>query len=373
MTLRNKLAASVAALGFGSTMAVAEGLERVNLDTSFMYETGTYAELSYGFVNPSIPAEWTGGNSDNLAGSFAVVNVAAKTKIGDRIDVGLWRTNNSSGVSLDWGPTFPVKAELTSSALVGLIKYQISENFAVMGGIKQVRSDSGASVTTSLGTSLGLATYTIGSGNASVGVYGISYERPEIALRVELLAESEGEMAITDTRYSLAGGTAAGGLLNGDHTGTSKIGVGDALTLKFQTGIAPNTLLFGSIRNSKWANNQVQAPTPALAGVGPVTLSTFGDGQSYTLGVGRKLSETVSGSLSVFSDPASDCDNVSALAPTCENTAINLGAKVALAENMNLSLGTTWSRRGKATVGSFGATTNKSVVTSIGAKLSVKF
>ena len=199
------MAASVAVLALGSTMAVAEGLERANLDTSFMYENGTHAEFSYGSVNPSIPADWTGGgSSENLASSFAVSNFAAKSSLGDKLDIGLWRTNNSNGVAIDWGPTFPIAADLTMSALVGLVRYSVSDNFSVMAGIKRLQSDAGASVSVPLGRtpadaaeaaakgmnadeSLGAASYTIPSGSATTSVYGIAYERPEIAMRLELL------------------------------------------------------------------------------------------------------------------------------------------------------------------------------------------
>ena len=205
------LAASVAALSLGSTMAVAEGLERVNLDTSFMYENGTHAEFSFGSVNPSIPADWTGGGSSkNLASSFAVSNFAAKTSLGDKFDIGLWRTNNSNGVAVDWGPTFPIAADLTVSGLVGLVRYSVSDNFSVMAGLKRLQSDAGASVSVPLGetpagltgapnflnanASLGVASYTIPSASATTSVYGIAYERPEIAMRLELLLEGETEI-----------------------------------------------------------------------------------------------------------------------------------------------------------------------------------
>ena len=95
MTLRNKLAASVAVLGVGSTMAIAEGLERVNLDPSFMFESGTYAEFSYGSVNPSIPTEGA-AIRENVAGSFTVNNFAVKTSLGDSLDLGIWSTSNGN-------------------------------------------------------------------------------------------------------------------------------------------------------------------------------------------------------------------------------------------------------------------------------------
>ena len=306
-----------------------------------MYENGTHAEFSFGSVNPSIPADWTGGGSGkNLASSFAVSNFAAKTSLGDKFDIGLWRTNNSNGVAIDWGPTFPIAADLTVSGLVGLVRYRVSDNFSVMAGLKRLQSDAGASVSVPLGetpagltgaptflnanASLGVASYTIPSSSATTSVYGIAYERPEIAMRLELLLEGETEMSMT-AAYNVAGSgdvfvdasaadpNGTSGELDGSHTGTATIGIGDAMTLNFQTGIAANTLLFGSVRNSRWKNNQVIAPNP----LGSAALSSFGDGQSYTIGVARKFSDSLSGSISTFTDPASGCGDASALSPTC--------------------------------------------------------
>ncbi|NCW15322.1 MAG: hypothetical protein EBW38_08760, partial [Rhodobacteraceae bacterium] len=60
--------------------------------------------------------------------------------------------------------------------------------------------------------------------------------------------------------------------------------------------------------------------------------------------------------------------------PVCENTSINLGAKYSLSEAADLSLGTTWTQYGDATVsGLGGTTTTKSTKTSYGFKLSYKF
>ena len=118
------MAAIVAALGLGSTMAVA-GLERVNLDPSFIFESGNYAEFSYGSVNPSIPS---GGAivRDNVAGSFTVTNFAAKTSLGDSLDLGIWSTSNGNGASIDWGttPSGVVQAELTPNGGLGSLSGQ---------------------------------------------------------------------------------------------------------------------------------------------------------------------------------------------------------------------------------------------------------
>ena len=361
MKLRNKLAASVAALGMGSTMAVAEGLERVNIDPSFLFESGNYAEFSYGSVTPSIPS---GGAvvRDNVAGSFTATNFAAKTSLGNRIDVGLWSTSNGNGASIDWGAT-NIKAEITLPTLAAMVRYRFNDNMSVIGGIKRVSFNDGGYLRLPVTGVTGDGIWNISSGSSSAGIFGVAYEDPSIALRLALWTEGKASLDL-DTSYT------QGETVGTTRSGTTSASTGDATSLSFQTGIAANTLLFGSVRVSSWKNNQVTVPSTA----GAITVSSFGDGSSYTLGVGRKFSDKLSGSVSYFSDPASDCDTVSALGPVCENTSINLGAKYSLSESADLSLGTTWTQYGDATVsGLGGTTTTKSTKTSYGFKLSYKF
>ena len=77
-------------------------------------------------------------------------------------------------------------------------------------------------------------------------------------------------------------------------------------------------------------------------------------------------------SVSYFSDPG-DGDDASELSPTGGNRAITAGAKIGVMGNADLTLGTTWSQRGDATTANLGAELNKSIVTTLGAKLSYKF
>jgi long-chain fatty acid transport protein len=348
----------------GSTMAIAEGLERVNLDPSFMFEPGTYAEFSYGSVNPSIP---TGGAAvrDNVAGSFTVNNFAAKTSLGDSLDLGIWSTSNGNGASIDWGttPNGVVKAELTIPTMAALVRYRINDNISIIGGLKRSTVDDGGLLKLPITAVTAGGTWNISSASTTAAVYGVAYEMPEIAMRVSVVAEASSSLDI-DTSYTIAetGATV--------HTGVSKASIGDATTLSFQSGIAADTLLFGSVRVSSWKNNQVSVPHPTL---GPKDISSFGDGSSYTVGLGRKFSDKLSGSVSYFSDPASDCKPTSALSPICENTSINLGAKYSLSDSATLSLGTTWTQYGDASAFGGAATTTKSTKTSYGFKLSYKF
>lgn len=369
------------------TGTLADGYERVNLDTSFLYESGSHAEFGVGRVAPSVPAKTTAGVKfqDNIAPSFAVTTAAAKASIGDNLDLGFWYTSSGNGVLIDWGSNFPaagltIAADINFPSLVGIAKYRVSENLSLLGGIKRVSVDGGSSVTLPVSdANIARADYSLSTASATTGVFGIAYERPEIAFRVELISEGDTDLSVPTTFSQVK--SSASGVDANNQTGTIEAGVGDAITLKFQTGIAANTLLFGNVRHSKWKNDQSFVPFLVPDGSGGTVetsgqVSDFGDSSSYTLGLGRRLNENISVSSSIYRSAGGNCDADSALAPTCGNTAISIGSKVNVSDNADLSLGFTWSQRGDATIVSGGnalAKTGSSTVTSLGAKLSFKF
>jgi hypothetical protein len=388
MVLDKNLTAGLAtgiAVGLGATLTLAEGLERANLDTSFMFSEGTVAEFGMGRVTPSLPATRAafGLDSDSVAKSFTVTTFSTKMDIGDGISAGIWYTNNGNGVSLDYGTltapftgdTGTIAADLNMPSLAALVTYDINDNFSLIGGFKRVTVPGGASVKTfnntdndnTLGADTGIggaedlpdatSTWTLSDTSAAGAVYGLSYARSDIALRVTMLVESAIDLSIDTTG---TGGVAA--------SGTSTASVGDAVSFAFQTGIAENTLLYGNYRISKWKDNQVSVPTV----VGLAQLSDFDDGDSWSLGVARRINDSLAVSVSYFSDPG-DGNDASELSPTGGNRAITAGAKVGVMDNADLTLGATWSQRGDATTANLGAALNKSIVTTLGAKLSYKF
>ena len=373
---------AIAALAIMPSVLSADGYERSNIDTSFLYENGTYAEFGFGTVAPSIPAKSSGVKFvDNVAPSFNAQTFAAKTSLGDNIDAGIWYASSGNGVLIDWGSAVGIKADLEMPSLVGMLKYKLSDNLSLLGGLKRITMNSGSSVTLPVTAAyIASAEYSLSTASATTSVYGIAYERPEIALRIELLAEGDADISVPTTWSQTA--ASASGVTASGQSGTVEAGIGDAFTLKFQTGIAANTLLFGSVRNSKWKNDQSSVPFLARSPLDGSTVTTrgevsdFGDGNSYTLGVGRKISDGISISGSIYSDPGGGCDSISALSPTCGTTSVSVGAKIGISDNADLSLGYTWSQRGDATIKSGTTTigvTDASIVTSVGAKLSYKF
>lgn len=365
MDLMKRIRDSIAVASLVPAAALAGGLERANINTSFLYETGSYAEFGFGSVSPSLPATGIAGffSSDNVAPSFSLSTLAAKTSFGDGLDFGIWYTDNGNGVNIDYGAVgaTTIFADLSVPTISALVKFNMNENLSVIAGIKRVSVDSGSSLKLPLNSTT-FAQYTLGTVTGSGAVYGLSFKRPDIALRVELLAEEAINLSVP-TDY-LLNATAV--------SGHADAGIGDALTLNFQTGIAPNTLLFGSIRDSKWENNQVAVPT--FPGGPKATVSSFTDGPEYSLGVGRRVNDNLSLSISAAHDPSSDDgEPVGELDPTGETNSISLGAKISISDNADLSIGGTYSRFGSVTTSTYNASLDNSESTTIGAKIGFKF
>lgn len=370
----------------------AAGLERRNIDTDFLFADGMVVDLGVGSVAPSFTPSQDGAFAfeagKNIAPSFSVTTGSFKAAMNDNLDLGVWHTNSGNGVHVDYGAvtgpgmtgafnsTFTavtnsaqIKADVSIPTTMVAARYSINENLSIIAGAKYVNVSSGQLM---LPSEMGVADPAAPGGDATIDttsvwnlgrkdgtgtVFGVAYEIPEIALRVSLVSEGDIALSIPTTT---GGGVAA--------NGNSTASIGDAITLSFQTGIAENTLLFGSVRQSNWANNQISVPT--AAGLAQVT--SFKDGENFTIGIGRKFSEKLSASLSYyFSD--GDGNGASELSPYGETKTVSLGTKYTLNESSDVSFGLSHSERGDATTGTFSAKLSGSSVTSLGLKLTHRY
>ena len=365
----------VACLSSSPFLANAEGLERVNIDPSFMFTEGSTAEIGFGNVSPSLPAvkgtgsAFTFQSGLDVATSFSVLTGSIKTEMGDNFDLGLFYTTQGNGVGLDYGTitglegNITIKADLEMPTLAAIGKYQINDAMSVFVGAKQTTVKSGATLKLGMDSNSNLnpdvtSHWELSKKSGIGAIYGAAYEMPEIALRVILTVEDDIDLNIA--------ATAKGGLAD---TGTATASVGDAISLNFQTGIAEDTLLFGNIRRSSWADNQVKVPV-LVAGLTQV--SSFSDGDSYSLGIGRKINDDLSVSISGFYDGSSG-GAISELAPTGATRTLSLGGKYAIADNADLSIGGSYSQRGDALTANYKASLTDSTVISLGAKLAFSF
>jgi len=341
----NTLKTTVAgfALATVASTAFAGGMDRSIFSSSILFEEGTVAQFTFGNTTPSIKPTVA---PVNVAPSFQTVNLAYKHQFNDKLSAALIYNTNPFGVDISYvalGDT--TQASLSTRSLTGLVKYQASDAISLYGGAKyqEVR---GSAV-------LGGLPFSIPSGSGTGFIAGAAYEKKEIALRVALSYESKVDL---DPSVTLGGTTLTGTLA-----------APEAITLEFQSGIAADTLVFGSIRHAKWSDADVILPP----GFGGTNLSNFDDSTAYTLGLGRKISDSFSASMSMTYEKSTG-EPVSALSPTDGLFTIGLGGKYTSPNGLSTSMGISLSKRGDA-VTTGGLPFKDNFVTTAGFKISKSF
>ena len=339
-----------AALMLTTTAAHAVGLDRSNQDIGIIFEDGDYAELSFGSITPDItgqdgtefaggaPGTFEGRETGNVAEDFTQFSFGYKAQITDSLsaavifdepygaDISYPATTATDG-SVALGAT---AAELNSTAVTGLLRYKLNDNFSVHGGFRVQTLDANITLGGAAFGPLNGFNTDLGENSAVGYTAGFAYERPDIALRVALTyhSEIEHDFPTTDT---FAGAS------------TTTVTTPQAVNLDFQTGIAANTLVFGSIR---WAEYSVVIVDPL--GFPGESLTDIEDGFTYTLGVGRQFTEDFAGSISVGFNTEGDDDLVSPLSPTNGSISLTVGGAYDVNDNVTISGGVSYVTFGDA-------------------------
>ena len=361
-----KTTAAGIAIAASSTAAFAGGLDRATFSPSILFKTGDYVELSFGSTSPSIEAtSFVGGalpSGLDPATTFTTTQLGFKTDINEKLSLAFKLNNNPFGVNIDYASfgasalvgISSLNANLSSKAISALGKYKINDRVSVYTGLKYQSVSGTADL-----TAVGATDLTIGGASAVSHIIGAAYEIPDIALRVSATYESAAQF--TPDVFITASGT---------NTGAGEINTPESFLLEFQSGIAANTLLFGSIRHAKWGS----APVLLSAFLGSTEISDFDDSTTYSIGVGRKFTEKFSGQLSLTHAP-SDCTDVSLLSPTCENNTLSIGGEYKLGNGVAIAGGVSFRKYETATT----AASTGSIVfdgntlTTVGLKVSKSF
>lgn len=285
-----KLALAVAALGAG-TSAYAGGLERTPQSMAVLFEEGRYLELSFGYVAPDVsgfappPPVSTGGASGSMLDSYSNLGFAYKADLNEKLSYAvIFDQPYGADTNYPTGTTNPFTgstAQVRSNALSGILQYNTGTGTSIYGGLRAQSLQAEASLFPST------AAYTIDSGtDYKLGyLVGAAYERPDIALRVALTYHSEVTHDLDLTENSIPFGT---------DVSTEEVTLPQALNLEFQSGVAEDTLVFGSVRWVEWSEteiNPVQYSTDLFSGFPPLVFFTD-DRITYNLGVGRRLNDT---------------------------------------------------------------------------------
>ena len=301
MNRLNKLTVTAAALALSAGTAQAGSIQRDGDRSQILFEKGrNYVEFSVINVSPDLsgvtttavlPPPLAGRQSGNIAETYQSYELGYKNQLSDKLAFALV-ANNPVGADIQYSvpgyPFFGSNAQIESTALTGYLKYQITDRVSAYGGVR-LEALSGSVFLQSFlvpGT-----TYTLNvNDDYQFGyVLGGAYEIPRIALRLAVTYESKIEH---DFR---------------DNTGTPfSVEIPQAVTLHARSGVAANTIVFGSARWQEWSQFQV-APTDFVTNpLNPLRLPiAFGadDYWTYELGVGHKFTDSWSGALTVGYEP----------------------------------------------------------------------
>ncbi len=352
--MRTRHFAGVAVLSLVPASALALGLDRSGQSVDVLFEDGNYFELSFGRAFPDVEGtDILGSGTGEVANAVSQIGAGVKYQLTDKLSLA-FIAGEPYGVDiyypLDGSPLFgDTLADVDSRELMALGRYEITDNFSVHGGLRYTHLE--ADVRLSGLAYGGLDGYAVSfdeDGDVSF-VAGVAYERPEIALRIALtyFAGTEHELDTTETLNGLGVGEIPAVLLglpiNPFTTdSTTTIDTPDAVNLDFQTGLDERTLLFGQIRYA-WYGDVITAPAfydavdqPESEGT---SLTEIEDNYAITLGVGRRLTDRLSGIVSVGWEREEDDDLVSPLAPTNGQTSLGLGASYAVNDRVTIAGG----------------------------------
>ena len=376
--MKNLIKFSLAAAILASP-ALSGGWEASRLDTSMMYNDGSYAEVGTSSitydVNGTIQDPLSVGNDR----SHKMAKDQTRTAFGfkmqyDNFDIGL--TNYLSGaIQLDGqaghatlatcgGGTLTdcsvvpsADVEARSTALMA--RYRINENMSVIGGINRY-DVSNATVQTLTG-------YYGVSGDEMAPVAGAAYENKEIALRVELLMQIETDMALT-----AVSGAPATGAAGATAVSNATMVIPQTLTLNFQSGIAEDTLMFGSVHKADWDSAQIAIP---VNGAIPAVGSAFSNRTAYSVGIGRKITDDISVLGSYATEDGGGATSTDPFTLTDGSQTVALGARYTY-ENMTISGGYSYTKVGDVTMThatGLSSTYTDNKVTGLGLKIGFSF
>jgi long-subunit fatty acid transport protein len=333
-----------AALMLTTTAATAGGIERGGNAYSVLFEDGNYAQLSFSSVQPDVsgdyPAALGGGSTENMSESYTNYGLALKYELNDQFDVGLF-LNQPYGANANYtgGAYTGLAADWESNQIALVLKYRATPNISVYGGIRSVESEANIAIPDALirgglaaAGAAGNATAAALAGGAPAGtlaytaetdanrqssyIVGAAYERSEIALRVALTYETGYTHEFEATEAVPAVPTVSG-------TSSFEIEMPQSVTLDFQSGVAADTLVFGSIRWAEWSVWEVR-PNGYAALTNDRVTGLDNDVTTLRLGVGRKINDD----LSVFGRVTYEAGNggeASRLSPTDGSTSFGVG------------------------------------------------
>ena len=360
ITGMKKFVIAGALIGAAASGAWAAGVERTTFNSGLLFEEGDYLELSFGVAMPDVSGSgngpFTGTTSGDMAKDYFSIGLGYKQQLNDPWALALI-IDQPVGADVSYpAGTYPFQdstANVESKAITALAKYSAANNLSFYGGIKAQQLSGNVSIPFFTGYTL-----TTDKSEEFGYVLGAAWEKPEIAARVSLTYSSE----ITHTFNSVEGGV---------FPGTFDTTIPQSLQLDFRTGVAADTLVFGSVRWVDWTEFQILPPAFSIASGGLPLAAYDSDYITYSLGVGRRFNETWSGAITLTHEPSSG-DLMRNLGPTDGFSSVGVGATYTNG-NMKITGGVRYALIGDATTTTVGSTFEGNKAIGAGVKIGWSF
>lgn len=315
--------------------------------------TGDNNFVSKGDINASI-TQLTGGqfNAATLGPTIAALSAQAAAEPNEEIRAGIVEQITSLSTvgaiaqaeAANAGEGTNVEVRSNSITAILGAKFGANKEFQIYGGPVAQRIESEVKLR---GLAYGPATgYTSRiSPDTDYGyIAGISYSKPEIALKAALTYRSEIDhnMKIAET-YPLAGAL-AGDPAAANQSSNMEITTPKSVNLDFQTGINPTTLATAKVRWVPWGDFSIVPPLyneVSKRNYGPdgLALVDYDDDQwQVELGLSKRLAPALAVSGTVGWDSGAG-DPTTSLGPIDGYYSVGLGAKYNVTENWAVSAG----------------------------------
>lgn len=293
--------------------ANAGGFSRGTADTDILFEQGNFnVRTSVTVVSPERKIKSNAFNSNighDYADTYVMPSLAAKFRISDNLSCAGTITNAFGAASsfatprladltgqgkleevftvMEYGATCAVGFDLNKGR-ISFLGGAFVEDFDYDLTVGALTGNPAMPVITALTSEL--------SGTAWGWRAGVAYEIPEIALRGQLLYRSGTKIDADGSANHIQLGQIAAG-------GTGKLP--QSVEAKFQTGIAPGWLAYGSVKWTDWSVNKdltlVLKPAPGQ-NIDRPNIYNWRDGWTIMGGIGHSFNEQVSGTAFLMWD-----------------------------------------------------------------------
>ncbi|TCL09303.1 long-subunit fatty acid transport protein [Shimia isoporae] len=307
------LGASV--LTFAASAAFAGGIDRSGQGVNILFEEGDFAQFSFAAISPSVSGDGVFGPLDDVAKHYNTPSLGYKHSVNENIDIA-FIYDHPFGAHVYYPTIGGSGADISSEAYTGILRYKFDNGVSVYAGARAAKVG---------GNILSTPGYLEADSNHGFGgLVGVSYEKPEIAMRVALTYNTG---ITTDFEGFYVDPTAS------VHARAFDVEFPESVNLDFQTGIAKDTLIFGTVRWVGWDGFNLTTED------GIEWVSFDDDTVTYSVGIGRQINSKLSLALSAGYEKASSKETTTLLAPTAGSSSIGIAATYQINESLSISGG----------------------------------